>query len=904
MIRHVVICCALSLLAIFSTPTLASPPDTFMLRTIAAGFTRPMSFTYAPDGRIFVAEKGGLIKIVSAGQVLAKPYADLRARVNHFANRGILAIALDPNFASNQLLYVSYLEETAPATPDSNTTSPSRVIRLAPLASDPNQADLASVKTILTGFTASGHEGGDIKFDAAGRMLVTYGDSKGPGLVDASVLATYDLNSFNGKLIRVDRDTGLGVPGNPYYDPANPDAKKSKILARGLRNPFRFNIDPIDGKIYIGDVGWDTWEELNIVPTSWTNADRELNFGWPCYEGGNNVPVVNAAFARDASTRDACAKIYSKAEGGTGVGAGGSGFAWRHETDRPVNFSSAIIGGPRYTGATYPATFVGKYFYADYNIDAFYYYTPGGGATAFGTKSGWGSPVDIKVNPSGNIAYLAIVDGSLKEIVYLGDNHPPVAVAQADRSNGALPLDVRFSSAGSMDPDAEDSLTYNWNFGDGAVSAEPNPVHTFTQAGSYNVRLVVTDSHNIDAVAELHIDAGNTPPTIAFQSPSPDAAYKVGDTIAVSLAANDSEDGTLPGGSVSWEVILHHNDHVHYLLQNSGNTGSFKIADEGDNTWIELRASATDSLGAIARSSVNLSPRRVAMTVTTSPSGGSVVESRDPQLTPYAWQSAIGSAHKFVANRNMTKDGRSYTFASWADGSAMSTSQTFKFVTGSAPRTVTAKYNADTKITLNVVAPRWISTLGKQIYIAGTLNNLSGQHKLWDPAGTPLQQVDPTHWTVTLFGRPNVSVSYKFTLGDWATVEKNSTCNTIADRTFTLGTTDQVKALTLASVGGYSPCVLPSSLSLRASHDNFLPHPMAKNASGEWQLDLPITAAVNLRFKFDVFGDWSVNYGDTELDSIANLGGKDIPITSGAGTYRFTFNPSTKRYAFSKLATP
>jgi len=86
------------------------------------------------------------------------------------------------------------------------------------------------------------------------------------------------LDSLNGEVLRIDAITGAGLPDNPFYDAANPGRNRSKVWAYGLRNPFRLTVNPVSGEACIGDVGWNTWEEIDI--------GKGANFGWPCYEGG------------------------------------------------------------------------------------------------------------------------------------------------------------------------------------------------------------------------------------------------------------------------------------------------------------------------------------------------------------------------------------------------------------------------------------------------------------------------------------------------------------------------------------------------------------------------------------------------------------------------------------------
>jgi glucose/arabinose dehydrogenase len=161
------------------------------------------------------------------------------------------------------------------------------------------------------------HSIGDLGFDGQGRLLVGMGDGSpywpkdvGPSRRGQTALVALDLDSPNGKLLRVDPATGHGVPDNPFYVRDQPDSVRSKVLAYGLRNPFRFHVDADSGDIWIGDPGSYMWEELDRVPKTWSAGRGDLNFGWPCYEGGNGDLVKQSAMV----TVPACERrFYSQA---------------------------------------------------------------------------------------------------------------------------------------------------------------------------------------------------------------------------------------------------------------------------------------------------------------------------------------------------------------------------------------------------------------------------------------------------------------------------------------------------------------------------------------------------------------------------------------------------------------
>ena len=372
-----------------------------------------------------------------------------------------------------------FTQELAPGNPDQKVPAGGQIISIRSLAANADAADPATRVTLLTGYPSISreHTVGGLRFDAAGHLFATLGDAVDPGLQNGEALEALDLDDLRGKLIRIDRTTGAGVAGNPYFNAGSPNAIRSKIYARGFRNAYRFTVDPSNGTVYVGDVGWNTWEMLNVFPTATSNPDKDRNAGWPCYEGGNGVALPQPDFKYAPVSQDACEAVYSPAEGGTGVGASDPLYGYRHD-DPGGEDGSAITAGPKYTGTSnYPAPYVGKLFIGDYARDRFQTVDPAtGAATDFGTPGEWGNPVDIQIAPDGNVAYLGIRTAELREIVYTGTNHVPTAAASANKTQSpTAPLTVAFTGHNSSDIDPGDTLTYDWDFNDGSTRTRRSP---------------------------------------------------------------------------------------------------------------------------------------------------------------------------------------------------------------------------------------------------------------------------------------------------------------------------------------------------------------------------------------------------------------------------------------------
>ena len=261
-----------------------------------------------------------------------------------------------------------------------------------------------------------------------------------------------------------------------------------------------------DHTLYIGEVGWYTWEEMNVGKTG------GLNFGWPCYEGMGQSPEYPAATPSHAG----CGTLGTSENPATQVTSPVA--AWNHSNDAlsvPAGFfGNCAVGGGFYTGTQYPAPYQGRYFFADYGKDWMYVATMNASdqvvsVSPFGTAMD--GPVDFNRDPvTGDVIYVAINTSQVRRIRYTGTvsgNGPPTAVISASPTSGPAPLAVNFSAAGSTDPE-NDPLTYTWFFGDGTTSNQRIVSHTYLSAGTFNAQLTVSDPSGGQDVKTIAIIAG------------------------------------------------------------------------------------------------------------------------------------------------------------------------------------------------------------------------------------------------------------------------------------------------------------------------------------------------------------------------------------------------------------
>jgi glucose/arabinose dehydrogenase len=725
----------------------ATLPTGFQESVVFSGLTNPTAVRFAPDGRIFVAEKRGVIKVFdSLTDTTPDVFADLNVNVYNFWDRGLLGMALDPNFPSRPYVYVLYtydheLGSAAPAprwgtpgvysdpcpTPPGATADGCMVsARLSRLQAAGNimtgaeqvliedwcqQYPSHSIGTVEFGpdgaLYASGGDGASFNFadwGQDGNPLNPCGDPPGPPgtaltppTAEGGALRSQDLRtladpvSLDGSVIRVDPATGAGATGNPMA--GSTDANARRIIAHGLRNPFRFTFRPGTSELWVGDVGWSTWEELNRIPNA-TDAVME-NFGWPCYEG------VNRQSGYDGANLSICENLY-------GANAVDAPYFAYHHSNQVVPNEGCPTGSSSTAGLdfqfisnqnNYPAEYQDALFFADYSRDCIWVMPKGtNGLPAPGLiktfVAGAANPVNLEIGPGGDLFYVDFDSGTIRRIRYFSANRPPVAVATASPTTGAAPLTVTFDGTGSSDPDG-DALSYAWDLdADGAYddSTATRPTWTYTADGSYAAKLQVTDPGGLSATATVTITVGNTSPTATITTPAAGTTWKVGDVITFSGSATDAQDGALPASALTWDLILHHcpsNCHTHPPQSFVGvASGSFTAPDHEYPSYLELRLTATDSGGLQHSVSRQLDPRTVTLTFQTNPGSLRLAVNDTEGTATFTRTVIVGSTNTISAVSPQTKGKQTYLFSSWSDGGA----QTHPITAPATAATYTARF--------------------------------------------------------------------------------------------------------------------------------------------------------------------------------------------------------------------
>jgi glucose/arabinose dehydrogenase len=454
----------------------ATLPAGFQESVVFSGLTQPTAVRFAPDGRVFVAEKSGVVKVFdSLSDTSPTVFADLRTNVHNFWDRGLLGLALHPSFPATPYVYVLYTYDaaiggTAPrwgtpgATSDGCPTPPGPTSdgcvvsgRLSRLRAEGNVM-IGSEQVLIEDWCQQypSHSIGSLAFGSDGALYVSGGDGASlsgvdwgqegdppnpcgdpPGGVGATLtpptaeggaLRSQDLRTsgdpvgLDGTILRVDPATGAALPDNPLFSHA--DANARRIITYGLRNPFRFAIRPGTSEIWIGDVGHGDWEEIDRISNP---RDSILeNFGWPCHEG----PWRQAGY--DSADLVICENLYRESNAVTDAH-----FSYYHGAQvvpgEPCPSGTSSLSGVAFypsSGGLFPSSYAGALFFADYSRKCIWVMFAGANglpdpatvATFAGPAAG---PVDLQISPSGDLFYVDFDGGTIRRIRFEQGPPPP-----------------------------------------------------------------------------------------------------------------------------------------------------------------------------------------------------------------------------------------------------------------------------------------------------------------------------------------------------------------------------------------------------------------------------------------------------------------------------------------------
>ncbi len=638
----------LSVFGLFKMPHSALALPTGFTKVQLAGstnLTNPVTFRFASNGDIYIGEQCGAIKILRSGNVLPTSVIQLNVQCND--ETGLLGMELDPNFASNGYLYLSY-------------SNADNYARLSRVTVKNNVADPKSEMIFAKGDQLQNphHSANDLHIGPDGKLWWSVGDNV-PNQYNAQV-----LTNIYGKVLRYNLD-GSTPSDSPFL---NVPGAIPNIYAYGMRNPFRFDFLP-NGKAIVAETGQDLWEELDVLFSG-------NNYGWPFEEG-------------------ACGSC----------GYADPAYQYGHAPD-----DGAISAIAPYKGTVFPKKYNNAVFYGDYNRQGIEYVTFDStfstetSHTVFDNNEG--AIADMREGPDGNLYYIDIYGESFDKIVPSGP-FAPTAAASANKTSGSAPLKVQFSSGGSTDAYTS-PLTYSWNFGDGSsVSTSANPSHTYSNAGTYTATLTVKNNKNLTATATTTITAGHTAPSASITSPASGTTYNAGTTINFSGSATDKQDGALPASAFSWKVDFYQHGVLRpsYIDSNhegpfygpvvGAKAGSFSIPSDSSNipnSFYRITLTATDSLGLQTSVTRDINPATTSFTVQTNISGLGYFVDGSWHTAATTFQGVVGVQHGLMGMATMKVNSTRYRFAGWSDGGAL----LHKITSTGTATTYTANYDAVT----------------------------------------------------------------------------------------------------------------------------------------------------------------------------------------------------------------
>ncbi len=590
-------------------------------------FWSPYRMELAPDGRIFVLEQAGRVRIVKNDVMLGKPFYTFPTTFS--TDRGLISMALSPNFPATPYIYFYWSANVGNVVVNKIT----RITANGDVAVPGSEVNIWQSDPLDQAFY---HYGGGMWIGADGKLYLATGDRlRGP---NAS-----SLTSRWGKILRINTD-GTIPTDNPFY--AQTTGAAHAIWALGLRNPWQSTVRESTGDVYLSDVGSNTWEELD-------KAASGANYGWPTYEGTSN---------------------------------GAPGYTdpvWQYHHDTGTPNGCAIVGGDFYEPAVpkLPAQYNGTLLIADHcngwvkSVDVDH------GNTVRDLFDGFERPVDVKVGQQGQIYVLTrMVDGvngaGLFRIDYVGGNAPAITQQpQSQTVSAGAPATFTAAASGGSG-----TLRFQWQRNGiniaGATGTSFTIAHTTVGQSGQKFRVVVSDDNTSvnSQVATLTV-TNDQPPQPQILTPTAGTTYGGGETINYSGSATDPESGTLPPSAFTWSVVFHHNTHTHDFLPSipgvTGGSFTIPVDNETDSdVFYRIHLSVRDPQGVTTEVTRDVVPRLVQVTVQTSPANLLFTLGGTQFTNSITFTGVEGIRRNLGAVTPQSSGGNGWSFVSWSDSGA------------------------------------------------------------------------------------------------------------------------------------------------------------------------------------------------------------------------------------------
>lgn len=609
------------------------PPGFAMEEGFITGLEKPTDLKISPDGRIFVTEKTGSIRIVENGILLPQPFYTVSTQTVN--ERGLGGIVLDPDFDTNGYVYIYY------TLPNSNHNRLARITAAGNTALPGSEMELMVFDSMRT----SWHNGGGMVFDTTGKLIVGIGD----GVAYAPWMST-NLS----KILRLNPDGSIPTD-NPFYT-QNSGIYRA-IVASGVRNPYSMAISKLSGRIFFNDVGNEIAEEVDELILG-------RNYGWPFVEG-----PIDSLTPPPANYTDPL-------------------YAFDH------NFGCAIVGATFYEPdvSLFPAEYVGKYFFLEYCESKLLCMDPDDyTVTEFGTHLG-SNYNNLEASPDGYLYLINVDEGNLARISYQGINAPPLISIQPKDRTSALGESALFRVEATGD-----TLSYEWFQNGTSIQSGTSPqlllnnVQMSANQSEFSVR--VTNPHGfVDSDTALLTVVNGSRPFIQFQSVT--QTYAAGDTLLFAANVSDPDQQSVPLTDLTWEIFFHHDQHAHPALSPVSGiaAGSYIVDTYGEvdtNVFYRIHLTAIDSSGLTRNDFVDVLPRKTTMQVRSVPPGIEVNIDGAYQKTDFDLRSVQNLNRTLQMPPSAVVGDSLYQFVRWQDGQ-----DTLIRVFSAQPGTISATYSA------------------------------------------------------------------------------------------------------------------------------------------------------------------------------------------------------------------
>lgn len=721
LLRVATVLLLLGLTTLFQSLKAQTFPVNFAGIQVATGLD-PVGIDIAPDGRVFLAEKDGKIRIIKNGALLATPFITI-PNVDNWNERGLLKVIVDPNFATNQYVYAYYTYKAPGSTLSNNRVS--RFTANGDVAVANSQLVLIDIDPLgEVGY----HNGGGLGIKN-GRIYISVGEN-------TVASNAQSFTTLKGKVLCINTDGSIPTD-NPFYNTAT--GKNRAIYALGFRNPFRLSVQPGTGKVFVNDVGNSNWEEIDEVLAG-------KNYGWPGIEGVRTNQTLPANYQDPL-------------------------FAYDHSN------GCSITAGQFYnpTTANFPSSYIGKYFFGDYCNGWLKTIDPSTKAvTTFAT--GIDRPLDVAVANDGTLYFIArggisggsdeantsSTNGVLWKVNYTGNGIPVVAVNPVNKTVSAgEPVTFIISASGNPTP------TYQWqrngvNIAGANAISYTIPTTSLSDNGA-KFRVVVSNSAGSATSTEATLTVlNNALPVATITAPTVGTKYSGGNVITFSGTGSDAEDGTLTASAFTWKIDLYHYDnptHTHPALEPvSGiQSGTFTIPVEMETSphvLFRIYLTVKDSKGASNTVFVEINPNTSNTTLATNPAGLQVKLDGSAVASPYTFTGAVNIQREIEVASPQVINGVTYVFSSWSDGGA----RAHTISTPAANSTLTANFIPGTSVVANGIyelEPQ--HAIGKRLDVNGnnTADRASveiyqsngGNNQRWKfiDKGNSIYELEPQH---------------------------------------------------------------------------------------------------------------------------------------------------------------